>query len=187
MCVRSYGDGPWAVPRGLTFRDWVRTGGGHHGLRRPTTEDLEYHLTTLFPPVRPRGHLELRMIDAQPGEDGWLVPTAVTHALFDDPEAAETAYRAVKALADAYGSARAPRNALWHTAARDGLADPDLRAAAAACFEAAGEALPRLGASPHVRETVDGFTDRYVRRGRCPADDAAEQELLEPAGKGQRP
>lgn len=127
------------------------------------------------------------MIDAQPGEDGWLVPTAVTHALFDDPEAAETAYRAVKALADAYGSARAPRNALWHTAARDGLADPDLRAAAAACFQAAGEALPRLGASPHVRETVDGFTDRYVRRGRCPADDAAERELLEPAGKGQRP
>ncbi|CAM5346284.1 Glutamate--cysteine ligase EgtA OS=Streptomyces lavendulae subsp. lavendulae OX=58340 GN=gshA PE=3 SV=1 [Streptomyces lavendulae subsp. lavendulae] len=186
MCVRAHGDGPWAVPRGLTFRDWLRTDGGH-GLRRPTAGDLEYHLTTLFPPVRPRGHLELRMIDAQPGEDGWLVPTAVTHALFDDPEAAETAYRAVKALADAYGSARAPRNALWHTAARSGLADRDLRTAATACFEAAAEALPRLGASTHVRDTVGAFAERYVRRGRCPADDAGDHELLQPIGKGQRP
>ncbi|MET8751221.1 ergothioneine biosynthesis glutamate--cysteine ligase EgtA [Streptomyces sp. NPDC004667] len=187
MCVRAQGDGSWTVPHGLTFRDWVRTGGSRHGLRRPTAEDLEYHLTTLFPPVRPRGHLELRMIDSQPGEDGWLVPTAVTHALFDDPEATETAYRAVKALADAYGGARAPRNALWHTAARTGLADRDLRTAATACFEAAAEALPRLGADTRVRDTVGDFTDRYVRRGRCPADDAAEHELLHTAGKGQRP
>ncbi|MER5807414.1 ergothioneine biosynthesis glutamate--cysteine ligase EgtA [Streptomyces sp. NPDC002033] len=188
MCVRDSADGPWAVPRGLTFRDWVRTGGARHGLRPPTAEDLDYHLTTLFPPVRPRGHLELRMIDAQPGEDGWLVPTAVTHALFDDPEAAETAYRSVKALTDGYGSARAPRNALWHTAARAGLADPELRTAATACFRAAGEALPRLGASRRVQEAVEAFADRYVRRGRCPADDAGELEaLLHPAGKGQRP
>lgn len=53
-------------------------------------------MTTLFPPVRPRGHLELRMVDAQPGRDGWMVPVAVTTAVFDDPEAAERVYRAVK-------------------------------------------------------------------------------------------
>ncbi|MEU8437950.1 ergothioneine biosynthesis glutamate--cysteine ligase EgtA [Streptomyces sp. NPDC029216] len=172
MCVRGPGDGPWAVPRGLTFRDWLRTDGGRSRRRRPTAEDLEYHLTTLFPPVRPRGHLELRMIDAQPGEDGWMVPVAVVHALFDDPEAAETAYRAVKALADAYGPRCAPRNALWRTAARSSLTDPDLRAAATACFAAAAEALPRLGADPYVQAAVGDFTERYVRRGRCPADDA---------------
>ncbi|MEW1632549.1 ergothioneine biosynthesis glutamate--cysteine ligase EgtA [Streptomyces sp. NPDC093801] len=172
MCVRCPDDGPWAVPRGLTFRDWLRTGGNGAGpTRRPTVEDLEYHLTTLFPPVRPRGHLELRMIDAQPGEDGWIVPVAVVHALFDDPEAAETAYRAVKALADAPGTGAAPRNPLWRAAARSALADPDLRAAATACFAAAQEALPRLGAEPYVREAVAAFADRYVRRGRCPADD----------------
>ena len=34
----------------------------------PDADDLEYHLTTLFPPVRPRGWLELRMIDALPEE-----------------------------------------------------------------------------------------------------------------------
>lgn len=64
------------------------------------------------------------MIDAQPGDDGWLVPVAVIHALFDDPEAAESAYRAAKALADTHGSGPAPRNPLWQSAARHGLADP---------------------------------------------------------------
>ncbi|WP_326586644.1 ergothioneine biosynthesis glutamate--cysteine ligase EgtA [Streptomyces sp. NBC_01294] len=173
MCIRSYdGEPPWEIPRGTTFRDWLRTG-GHPALRPPTAEDLDYHLTTLFPPVRPRGHLELRMIDAQPGDDGWLVPVAVVHALFDDPEATETAYRVTKALADAHGPQPAPRNPLWRTAARHGLADPELRTAATACFLAAVEALPRLGASPHVQETVGAFTERFVLRGRCPADDGA--------------
>ncbi|MFJ3855845.1 ergothioneine biosynthesis glutamate--cysteine ligase EgtA [Streptomyces sp. NPDC090085] len=170
MCVRSYEGEPWDVPRGTTFRDWLRAGEGAVP-RAPTAEDLDYHLTTLFPPVRPRGHMELRMIDAQPGDDGWLVPVAVVHALFDDPETAETAYRVTKALADAYGSQPAPRNPLWRSAARHGLSDPELRTAAAACFRAAGEALPRLGASAHVRDTVGEFTERYVLRGRCPGDD----------------
>ncbi|MBT2452707.1 ergothioneine biosynthesis glutamate--cysteine ligase EgtA [Streptomyces sp. ISL-43] len=186
MCVRAHGEGaPWAVPRGLTFRDWLRSGGGP---RPPTAEDLDYHLTTLFPPVRPRGHLELRMIDAQPGDDGWLVPVAVVHALFDDPEAAETAYRVAKGLADSYGAQPAPRNRLWRTAARQGLSDPELRAAARACFRAAAEALPRLGAGTHVRDTVSEFTDRYVKRGRCPADDrAVQQQSPQPTGEEARP
>ncbi|MFB6612914.1 ergothioneine biosynthesis glutamate--cysteine ligase EgtA [Streptomyces sp. NPDC085524] len=182
MCVRSYEGEPWTAPHGMTFRDWLRAD-GHPGLRRPTAEDLDYHLTTLFPPVRPRGHLELRMIDAQPGDDGWLVPVAVTHALFDDPGAAETAYRAAKALADAYGSGPAPRNPLWRSAARHALADPELRTAATACFRAAAEALPRLGASTHVQDTVGAFAERYVLRGRCPADD---QPQLQPTGKKAR-
>ncbi|MFJ3519762.1 MULTISPECIES: ergothioneine biosynthesis glutamate--cysteine ligase EgtA [unclassified Streptomyces] len=177
MCVRSYeGDGPWEIPRGTTFRDWLRTGGSP-SLRAPTAEDLDYHLTTLFPPVRPRGHLELRMIDAQPGDDGWLVPVAVVHALFDDPEAAETAYRVAKGLADSYGTQPAPRNPLWRSAAEHGLAGPELRTAAKACFRAAAEALPRLGASRHVQDAVGDFTQRYVLRGRCPADDESTQVL----------
>ncbi|MFI5617243.1 ergothioneine biosynthesis glutamate--cysteine ligase EgtA [Streptomyces sp. NPDC051567] len=181
MCVRSRGDGPWAVPRGMTFRDWLRSGGP----RPPTAEDLDYHLTTLFPPVRPRGHLELRMIDAQPGDDGWLVPVAVVHALFDDPEASETAYRVTKALADSYGTEPAPRNPLWRSAARHGLADPELRTAATACFRAAVEALPRLGAGAHVRDTVGAFAERFVRRGRCPADEHTGREPL--GGRDVRP
>ncbi|MFD8410546.1 ergothioneine biosynthesis glutamate--cysteine ligase EgtA [Streptomyces sp. NPDC059650] len=192
MCMRANGDGPWTAPRGMTFRDWLRattpapalpSTPSPGTLRPPTAEDLAYHLTTLFPPVRPRGHLELRMIDAQPGDDGWLVPVAVVHALFDDPEAAETGYRVAKALADRYGQVRAPRNPLWQSAARYGLADPALRAAAAFCFRAAAEALPRLGASTHVQDTVGAFIERFVLRGRCPADENAYQLT----GTGARP
>ncbi|MFI6647944.1 ergothioneine biosynthesis glutamate--cysteine ligase EgtA [Streptomyces sp. NPDC050529] len=166
LCIRG-DEGPWAVPEGLTFRDWIRRGEP----RRPVRADLEYHMTTLFPPVRPRGHLELRMIDAQPGDDGWIVPLAVTTALFDDPEAAETVYRTVKPLAETAGPLAAPRNPLWAGAARHGLTDPELRAAAVTCFGLALEALPRRGASRAVQEAVAGFRDRYVARGRCPADD----------------
>ncbi|MET9832619.1 ergothioneine biosynthesis glutamate--cysteine ligase EgtA [Streptomyces sp. NPDC006385] len=170
MCVRRDA-GPWDVPEGLTFREWARSGAP----RPPTHEDLDYHLTTLFPPVRPRGHLELRMIDAQPGEDGWIVPLAVTTALFDDPEAAETAYRAVKPLAERAQSLPAPHNPLWIDAARTGLADPELREVAAACFAAALEALPRLGATAEVTGAVAAYRDRYVSRGRCPADDLLDE------------
>ncbi|MBA4863974.1 ergothioneine biosynthesis glutamate--cysteine ligase EgtA [Streptomyces sp. PSKA54] len=166
MCIRA-DDGPWTVPKGLSLRAWTRSGKP----RPPTREDVDYHLTTLFPPVRPRGHLELRMIDAQPGDDGWIVPLAVTTALFDDPEAAETAYRTVKPLAERAGPGPAPRNELWLSAARQALHDSELREAAVTCFAAAQEALPRLGADEAVRDAVAAFTDRYVARGRCPADD----------------
>ncbi|MFC9647341.1 ergothioneine biosynthesis glutamate--cysteine ligase EgtA [Streptomyces sp. NPDC056937] len=166
MCIRAE-KGPWPVPDGLTFREWMRS-----GLPRPPVRaDLDYHLTTLFPPVRPRGHLELRMIDAQPGEDGWMVPLAVTTALFDDPEASETVYRTVKPLAETAGSLPAPRNLLWANAARHALSDPELHAAAIACFAIAQEALPRVGATKAVQDAVAAFNDRYVIRGRCPADD----------------
>jgi glutamate--cysteine ligase len=170
MCIRRDG-GPWEVPEGLTFREWIRSGSP----RPPTRADLDYHLTTLFPPVRPRGHLELRMIDAQPGEDGWIVPLAVTTALFDDPQAAETAYRTVKPLAERTLGLPAPHNPLWSEAARRGPADPELHEAAVACFTTALEALPRLGAGPAVTDAVAAFLDRYVRRGRCPADDLLDR------------
>ncbi|MGI5358731.1 ergothioneine biosynthesis glutamate--cysteine ligase EgtA [Streptomyces sp. CA-252508] len=167
MCVRGGdGDGPWTVPEALTLRQWLR-----HGRPRPATrQDLDYHITTLFPPVRPRGHLELRMIDAQPGEDGWIVPLAVTAALFDDPVAAGAAYRVVEPLAAASADAP-PRDALWRGAARDGLTAPALHEAAVALFALALDALPRRGASTAVRDAVAAFHERHVLRGRCPADD----------------
>ncbi|MFB7285617.1 ergothioneine biosynthesis glutamate--cysteine ligase EgtA [Actinacidiphila glaucinigra] len=172
LCIRGE-EAPWTVPDGLTFRDWIRQ--GSH--RRPTVADLDYHLSTLFPPVRPRGYLELRMIDAQPGRDGWIVPLAVAVSLFDDAAASEVAYRAVKPLADAAGRDPAPRNPLWRRAARHGLADPELHSIAMTCFAAAREALPRLGADRAVQGAVDDFTERYVQRGRCPADDMLDAFL----------
>jgi glutamate--cysteine ligase len=152
---------PWQVPAGLTMRDWLRG----HGPRPATLEDLERHLGTLVPPTRPRGYLEIRMIDQQPG-DGWVVPVAVVTALLDDPIAAEAAAAATEPL-------RSPlrRHRDWLASARAGLADSALGAAARACFEAAADALVRRGAEPHVRTAVETFIERYVARGRCPADD----------------
>ncbi|GAA2617823.1 ergothioneine biosynthesis glutamate--cysteine ligase EgtA [Streptomyces axinellae] len=199
LCVRSV-DGPWTVPGdGMTFREWItrshtpRGPGGRRAGRAgapgrpPGPADLDYHLTTLFPPVRPQGYLELRMIDAQPGADGWIVPLAVAMALFNDVVAAEAAFRAVRPLARLAGGGPAPRNALWERAARDGLADPELRAAAVRCFAAAREALPRLGAGRAVRAAVEEFSARYVARGRCPADDVLGDYRAAPPGPGTGP
>jgi glutamate--cysteine ligase len=173
MLVRREGSPSWAAPPGLTFRGWLRG----QGERRPTADDLTYHLSTLFPPVRPRGHLELRMIDAQPGEDGWVVPAAVAWALFEDPEAADSAMAAAEPLSSGNGhrghNGGASGN-LWLRAAREGPADPEIARASQQCFEAADAALGRANAPADIRQSVAEFTERYVLRRRCPADDQLE-------------
>lgn len=164
LCVRAFDGSPdWSAPAGLTFRDWVR---GAAGLRRPTVADLDYHLSTLFPPVRPRGWLELRMIDAQSGDD-WVVPTLLTAILLDDPAAAEAAHAATEPLC-APGEP-APADDIWRRAARIGLADPELAKAARSCFAAADSALARTPTPPHLRRALSTFADRYADRGRSPA------------------
>ncbi|MFG3342292.1 glutamate-cysteine ligase family protein [Glycomyces sp. NPDC048151] len=156
MAVR--GPGRWTVPRGLTFRDWIN--GDYH--QAPTLDDLDFHLSTLFPPVRPRGaYLELRMIDAQPGPD-WIVPVALVAALFDDPIAAGRARAALEPLWH-----RAAPAELYFRAATAALRDDALFRAATACFDAARAAQP----DPAVAALLDRFTDTYVARGRTRADD----------------
>jgi len=163
MCVRRPGAQDWSAPAGLTFRDWLRGAGD----RPPTGSDLSYHLSTLFPPVRPRGHLEVRGIDAQAG-DGWVVPLAVTAALLDDPLAAEQAMAAAEALWHRPGSP-------WRLAARHGPAHPAIAAASRQCFTAAEAALARAGEPAALRQAVTAFAERYVNRDRCPADDLLDQ------------
>ncbi|RBM16833.1 ergothioneine biosynthesis glutamate--cysteine ligase EgtA [Streptomyces sp. PT12] len=164
LCVRRTPPAPWAAPPGRTFRSWLR---GPFGERPPRLADLDYHLTTLFPPVRPRGWLELRMIDAQQSDD-WSVPLAVATTLLDDPDAARAAWRATEPLT---GGRPLPRPDLWLRAARLGPADPPLATAAHACLAAAESALARDPACAELRRAVADFTERYPARGRCPADD----------------
>jgi glutamate--cysteine ligase len=165
MCIRDDA-ARWTVPEGLSFRQWIRTGLP----RRPTLDDLAYHLGTLFPPVRPRGYLELRMIDAQAG-DAWAIPVAVTAALFGDAHAADEALAAtepVHAGREPYASGP------WLRAARLGLRDPVLARAALNCFLAAYAALGRQNVSRPVRDAVAWFIEAYVARGRSPADDVLD-------------
>ena len=102
LCVR--GDGSWLVPEGLTFAAWVRGGGP---ARRPIA-DLDYHVSTLFPPVRPRGHLEVRYVDMQPGRR-WALPVAVLAALLSDPGVIDVVRNVCAPAARPVGVGRPPR------------------------------------------------------------------------------
>ncbi len=143
----------------LPFGKWMSEG---DELGYPTIDDFAYHLTTLFPPVRPKGWLELRMIDAVP-DPWWQVAVAVTTALLDDSEAFDTAERACRPVADC-----------WSEAAAHGLAHPGLASAARTCFAAALDALPRLHLDRRTVAATEDFFDRYVSRGRSPADDVLD-------------
>lgn len=168
-------EGSWDPPA-ITFRDWLR---GDGGLASPTVGDLEFHLSTLFPPVRARGHLELRALDAQPGEDGWRVPAALVTALLEDPVARAAA---TAAAADATAALHArpagttgPAGAggvarVVGVAAETGMADPVLRRAGLEFTATAVAALRRAG-HRDLADEVGGFAERYPARGRCPADD----------------
>ncbi|MDQ2880990.1 MAG: ergothioneine biosynthesis glutamate--cysteine ligase EgtA [Actinomycetota bacterium] len=149
--------GTWDVPNGVTFADWLS--GELPG--RPSTADLDYHLTTLFPPVRPQGYLEVRYLDTQPVGQ-WLVPVAVIAALLANP-----------AVTAAAREACAPTVGRWLPAAQRGLRDEPLATAAIAVFELACQALPALDAPAEVQLLVEEITEHRVRRGRCPADDLA--------------
>jgi glutamate--cysteine ligase len=153
LCVR--GSGTWLVPEGLTFAAWVR--GGEP--RPPTVADLEYHVSTLFPPVRPRGHLEVRYVDMQPGRR-WALPVAVLTALLSDPGAI-----------DVVRNVCAPARSRWVSAARHGLADRVLAQAAVQVFDLAAARLPDLGAPTWLTDELVVMTDRLVRHGLCPADE----------------
>ena len=145
----------------VAFSRWLDDG---HELGWPTIDDFSYHLTTLFPPVRPRGWLELRMIDALQ-EEWWPVAVAVTAALLDDPAASDEAADAVAPVRDS-----------WTAAARDSLAVPALHVAAERCFAAALDAFDRLDVDAETVRATIAFHDRYVARGRCPADDRLDNQ-----------
>jgi len=129
----------------FTAREWIA---GGHELGWPTADDLAYHLTTLFPPVRPRGWLELRMIDALP-DPWWQVPVAVAAVLVDDDESV----RASEAVADC-----------WWEAATEGLAHPALAAAAEVCARRAVAGLHRVGADMGTAVLVEQWA-ATVRKG----------------------
>ena len=143
----------------LRFGDWVADG---HELGWPTLDDLRYHLTTLFPPVRPKGWLELRMFDALPSP-AWQVAVAVTGALLGEP-----------ALAPQLDDLLADSAELWVDAAQLGLGHPVLGCSAIAVFDLALEALAAAGVDAERRELVEAYADRWVRRGRSPADDRVD-------------
>ena len=168
MLVRRE-NGPWTAPPGMMFRTWLRQGRAAVPDRPPPTiDDLSYHMTTLFPQVRPRGHFEIRFIDAQPGQ-WWSVPPAVIGALLDDHSAGHQARDAC-----------APTEGRWLDAARHGMDDPTLAKAAGAVLEAAARALRRAPDNAWLAGQVEGYLELWTARGRCPADDPLDAVISSP-------
>jgi len=143
ICFRHGGDS-WDVPGDITFADWIA--GALPGV--PTTEDLDYHLSTMFTPVRPRGYFEVRYLDSQPPDD-WSPAVALLIALFSADD-----------VVDAALDAAAPAAGRWLPAARHGLADRQVAAAAAAALELGLRNMHRLGLPPELSGPVIDSLDR---------------------------
>lgn len=140
----------------VPFADWA-DGLVMLGDRRPTHADLDYHLTTLFPPVRPRRWLEIRYLDSVP-DTVWPAVAFTLVTLLDDPAAADIAAEATESVATA-----------WDRAAQIGLGDRRLADAAVRCVRAAAERAPA-----ELEESMQQLV-RSVELRRCPADDFSDR------------
>ena len=156
LFVSTGGEDVVAVARPVPFSAWT-SGRVRLADRLPTRADLATHLTTVFPPVRPRGYLELRYLDIS-APRWWPAVAAVTTTLLDDPAAADAAAEATEGTAGR-----------WHDAARFGLRDPALATAARRCLAIAVERV-----APELRLAVADLAE-LVAAGRNPGDLAAER------------
>jgi glutamate--cysteine ligase len=148
LCVRRTSGG-WHAPPDVTFADWVRGALP----QPPTTDDLDYHLSTLFPPVRPRGYLEVRYLDAQHPRE-WFAPVAVLAAAM-----------ATDATVDAVLDLATPAAGRWTEAARLGLADPVLAATVRPVLELACRSLTHTDLPPPLRDEVAAIVERRLAAG----------------------
>jgi glutamate--cysteine ligase len=153
---------PMVGGRHLPFGDWLLRA-------RPTLDEWREHLTTLFPEVRPRGHLELRSADAVPPQ-WYAAPVALGVGLTYDP-------RALRMALDLLGR---PDPALLERAGRLGLRDGPIARTAVDLVDIALAGCVALGSAylhPSDLEQARLYFDRYTRRGRSPADDAERTEI----------
>ena len=122
-----------------TLQDWLTEPGDWPAA---TVGDVRRQLSTLFPPVRLRGWLELRCLDSVP-DRWWPALAALATVWMDTEEIHPVVDEAVVATADR-----------WHEAASDGLGDTALRRAATTCLEAALSVVPER-VRPAVEELVE--------------------------------
>lgn len=156
MVHRGSADAYDAIETRIPLRSWA-DGSARLAGRSPTVSDVDYHLTTLFPPIRLRGYLEIRCLDAMP-DRWWPALAAVTCLLMDVPAAADAAAEAIKPVAGA-----------WESAARRGVTDPAVRTAALRCLAAAAAVAP-----PEFKADIETYAE-VVAAGRTPGDDLLDR------------
>jgi glutamate--cysteine ligase len=127
----SDGAKPW-----LSFRDWIRT-------EIPTEEEWHFHLSTLFPEVRPKEFFEIRSADAVDG-DSLAAPVVFVAGLVYDEQSAARASEIVGA----------PSEEGLERAGRLGLADPAIHRIVSELTELALNGAERLGDGYMSREDI---------------------------------
>ena len=173
LLVRVAGGAEPGVP-GWTFGDWLRH--GHLDYGHPSAKDLRYHLTTLFPEVRPRGFLELRSVDALPSRWRAVPVTLLAGLMYDGRARGE-----VLGVLERHRR-RLPQ--LLRRAAVTGVADPMLCALAVETWSLALAGARRLSTGYVAGVDLaraEAFLDRFTLRGRCPSDELRERLATSPA------
>lgn len=167
LVVRE-GPDDWRAPvPGLRFRDWLES--GWEG-RFPEEADWRYHLTTLFPEIRPRGTFEVRCIDGQ-AHAWWDVPVLLLAGLCDGGRVESR----LRALMEEYASQWEDPGEVLAQAARMGPAAPLLGDLPIQVMHLGREGVGRLGEASVTeaqRDQFESFLERYTARGRCPADES---------------
>jgi glutamate--cysteine ligase len=159
---------------GFSFRDWLENGRGDLGY--PTIADLEYHLTTLFLEVRPRGFFELRSCDALPGP--WrIAPTVLLTGLI-------YCGRSRSAALDRLLPWRPQLPEMWRISAERGMTDNELASASVDVLQLGLEGAHRMPVDYFSRDNLaiaERFLETFTRRHRAPASELAERLAQGPA------
>jgi glutamate--cysteine ligase len=156
-------------PSRASLAEWIAS-----GRHRPSVADLTHHLTTLFPPVRPRGrYLEVRYLDTLPLP--WVaVPLCLLTALSYVPKARHAALEAMTADTR-------PLQEQWRSSARAGLQESHTRTAVEALITVAHAHLNDLPVGylpPDAAALIEEYRDRFLRRGQTPADEDSSISAL---------
>ncbi|KQY55707.1 hypothetical protein ASD11_14435 [Aeromicrobium sp. Root495] len=144
-----------SVAPGLSFWSWMEHG---HPAGYPTIEDFRYHLSTLFPPVRPRGWMELRVLDALPRRMRTAAAVCVATAVHAD--VSSEIDRLVPDVSH-----------LHHEAARFGLGHPLLLESARALMQVTTRHVEAATPRTEHADALHEFADQYTVRGLAPGDE----------------
>jgi glutamate--cysteine ligase len=174
LLFRAGADGK-AAPgtAGFRFRDWIESGHPVHGF--PSQDDLEYHLSTLFPEVRLRGFLEIRSADAVPLHLRAAQVVFWIGLLYDKAARQECLELLEPRVTLLHGD--------WLSSAKGGFAEKELQERAIRVWELALQGAGRLPAGyfrPEDMACAEQFFGSYVRKGRSPSDDLANMVTRNP-------
>lgn len=137
------------------FRAWL-----DDELDPPTAADLAVHLTTMFPPIRPRGHLEIRVIDAVPAA-GRAAAVGVVWVLATEERIGAEVIRIADEVPD-----------LWRRSLSDGISDPRVGQAGGWLLDAVAGVLE--GQAPALAEACRAWGGRHVSAPPTPLGSVVE-------------